>query len=182
MAFPVCNDVEQYSTTEKTEIVTELSVTPFSGGGYSCRIRRMEEDNILRRKIKAARLHAGYTQEKLGELIGISKSAVSMWETWNPKKYTKPTLENLQSFSKLTGAPLAWLLDNKESINSDWKEPADIIEFPNGRLQGAWRSRRPGLLIPCPRKTSFRYCTIYASTRRPRGCSHSVTGAMKHPA
>ena len=85
----------------------------------------------IRERIKAARLHAKYTQEKLGELIGISKSAVSMWETTNEAKYTRPTIENLQALSKITGAPVEWLLDDKADISSDWREPAEVIEFPS---------------------------------------------------
>lgn len=118
--------VEFYSTTDEWE---KLSAAPFSVGEDYSTIRYMKTH--IRERIKAARKHAGLTQEKLGELIGITKSAVSMWETSNPKKYTRPTLENLKELSKLTGAPLNWLLDDDAEISSDWKCPAEVVEFPN---------------------------------------------------
>jgi hypothetical protein len=53
-----------------------------------------------------------------------------MWETSNAKKCTSPTLENLQQLSRITGAPVEWLLDDSADISKDWKAPAEVIAFP----------------------------------------------------
>jgi transcriptional regulator with XRE-family HTH domain len=87
----------------------------------------------IRDRIKAARQHAKLSQEKLGELVGVSKSAVSMWETTNPDKYTRPTIDNLKLISQITGAPIEWLLDDSADISSDWKHRVEIIAFPNAK-------------------------------------------------
>ena len=85
----------------------------------------------IRDRIKAARQHAKLSQEKLGEMIGVSKSAVSMWETTNPDKYTRPTIDNLKLISQITGAPVEWLLDDDADISTDWKNRVEIISFPS---------------------------------------------------
>lgn len=138
------------------------------------RITGMEtsEQDVLRRKIKAARLHAGYTQEKIGELIGVSKSAVSMWETSNPQKYTRPTLDNLKSFAQITGAPLEWLLDDKIPINQDWKAPVEVIPFPSSAVQPKRQNdmvaEAARIIESLPRKDQLQilhYLRVHAATR-----------------
>lgn len=121
--------VEPYSTTSPQEITSMSSNAPLSVERYATTINGMKSH--IRERIKAARLHAQLTQEQLGERIGISKSAVSMWETTNLQKWTRPTLDNLKSLSKITGAPLDWLLDDEASISDDWKRPAEVVAFPN---------------------------------------------------
>ena len=133
-AFPLIH-VEYNSTIDERQSASRSSGSLFSDKTDSSKIRAMKTH--IRERIKAARLHAGYTQEKLGELIGISKSAVSMWETTNEKKYTRPTLENLQTFSKITGAPLTWLLDDEATISTDWKQPAEVFQFPGSEVSSA---------------------------------------------
>ena len=117
--------VEYHSTIDPDE---KLSTAPFSVEGGYMTIRHM--GTKLRQRIKAARLHAGLTLEKLGELCGVSKSAASMWETANEKKATQPTLENLKRISQVTGAPIDWLMDDSADIDANWKEPAELIQFP----------------------------------------------------
>lgn len=126
--------VEQYSTTKICEM---LSATLFQvEGDYTTIDRRSFNGNPpmgshIRDRIKAARQHAKLSQEKLGEMIGVSKSAVSMWETANPEKYTKPTISNLKLISQITGAPTDWLLDDAADISTDWKSRVEIISFPS---------------------------------------------------
>lgn len=117
--------VENHSTIIP---VVELSNTPSTE--ESCSPKISEMGTHLRERVKAARLHAQLTQEKLGELVGVSKSAVSMWETSNPQKYTRPTYENMRLLSKVTGAPLEWLVDDNAVISQDWKRPAEIFSHP----------------------------------------------------
>ena len=78
--------------------------------------------SLLRNRIKVARIYAGLTQEELGKLCEVTKSAVSCWETGNKKKSTEPTLVNLRAIAKATGAPIAWLVDDDEDIiGEQWR-------------------------------------------------------------
>lgn len=55
--------------------------------------------------IKAARQHAGWTQEKLGEAVGRTKANVGHWETGKHE----PKLEQIEAIAKATGyAPPIW--------------------------------------------------------------------------
>lgn len=86
----------------------------------------------MRQRIKAARLHAGLTQEQLGEACAVSKSAVSNWETSNFSKATNPTFDNLRCISKVTGAPVKWLLDDTVDLDHGWQQrvsDSDIVSF-----------------------------------------------------
>jgi transcriptional regulator with XRE-family HTH domain len=120
------NAVEHHSTTETCK---KSSAAPFSVEQNYTTIGCMKSH--IRERIKAARQHAKLSQEKLGEYIGVSKSAVSMWETNNLQKHTRPTIDNLKMISQFTGAPVEWLLDDNAEISSDWKRPVEIIQFPN---------------------------------------------------
>lgn len=87
---------------------------------------------MMRQRIKAARLHAGLTQEQLGEACAVSKSAVSNWETLNFSKATNPTFDNLRCISKVTGAPVDWLLDDTVDLDHGWQQrvsESDIVSF-----------------------------------------------------
>ncbi|MFD2112047.1 helix-turn-helix domain-containing protein [Thiorhodococcus fuscus] len=74
-------------------------------------------------RIKAARIYSGFTQEQIGEACGgISRNAVSMWESRRAAHRTAPTTENLVLLSKKTGAPLSWLASDHAEISPDWKK------------------------------------------------------------
>lgn len=134
MANSKYETVERYSTTNADE---KSSNAPFSvEAGYPT-IRFM--GSHIRERIKAARQHAKLTQEKLGELVGVSKSAVSMWETTNSKKYTTPTIENLKLISAFTGAPVEWLMDDDATISDSWRRPTEVIQFPGNAIEEAHR-------------------------------------------
>lgn len=124
----MCVYVERYSTPEDGIIQKESSVAPLIGVAHCSTMSVM--GSHIRERIKAARNHACLTQEQLGERIGVSKSAVSMWETTNMKKWTRPTYENLQALSRITGASIEWLMSDDSDINPDWVRPAEILEFP----------------------------------------------------
>lgn len=52
--------------------------------------------------VRAARKHAGMTQEGLGEMLGLTKGNVSAWEN----KRHDPSINQLLKISQLTGYPL----------------------------------------------------------------------------
>lgn len=74
----------------------------------------------LYKKIKAARQNAGLTQAQLGELCGVTRAAVSLWESRESRGGHAPKIENLHLISKHTGAPISWLLDEKQDLDSNW--------------------------------------------------------------
>lgn len=60
--------------------------------------------------IKKARLKAGLTQEQLASKIGVSRSAVAMWEINN----SAPTASKLLKISKILKCKIEVLLKDDE--------------------------------------------------------------------
>ncbi len=60
----------------------------------------------LYEQIQQLRKNAGFSQEKLAELMGVSRQAISKWESGA----AAPTLDNLMELSKLFGVPVGELL------------------------------------------------------------------------
>ncbi|MFE1205624.1 helix-turn-helix domain-containing protein [Streptomyces sp. NPDC058762] len=60
-------------------------------------------------RIRAARLHANLTQEKLGELAGMDRQAINRIE----QGHQSPILDNLVSIARAVGA-----------------DPGDLIKWP----------------------------------------------------
>ena len=58
--------------------------------------------------VKAAREMAGYTQEQVARLIGVSRSAVAQWESANPNM--QPSAANFKSLAKALRVPASSLL------------------------------------------------------------------------
>lgn len=61
-------------------------------------------------RLKHARLQAGLTQERMGELVGKTKAAVSNFENGQ----NNPSLETVISYATATGASLDWLVLGRE--------------------------------------------------------------------
>lgn len=57
-------------------------------------------------RIRRARTKAGLSQGRLGERVGVQRSAVAQWERITG---THPTVENLAAIAVVTGALLEWL-------------------------------------------------------------------------
>ena len=66
----------------------------------------MREQQTLGRRIQEARKAAGLSQESLGERLGVSRQAVSKWETGT----ADPSTSNLLALAKLFGVPAEELL------------------------------------------------------------------------
>ena len=58
-------------------------------------------------RIRAARQAAGLSQEKLAERLGLTRQAVTKWETGQ----SAPSTENLLRLAEVLGVPVSTLLD-----------------------------------------------------------------------
>ena len=59
----------------------------------------------LREKLIVSRNKAGLSQMELAERLGVSRQAVSRWESGD----TTPTMDKLKALAKLYGVSLDWL-------------------------------------------------------------------------
>lgn len=82
-------------------------------------------------KIHAARKAAGLTQERLAEQVGVTRGAVTQWESRNPDTKSNPGMDHLRKVAEVTGLPFAWLLDDRYS-------PGDAVHVRNLNRQGKW--------------------------------------------
>lgn len=83
-------------------------------------------------KIRRLRIEKGWTQQDLGDRIGVQKAAVNKYEDGSVVNLKRKTIEALSSAFGVAGA---WLIDD-----SDWP-PVYLDEDPEEqRLLSAWRA------------------------------------------
>ena len=83
----------------------------------------------LGEKLKEARKQAGLSQEQLSEKLGVSRSAVSKWETDNGI----PDVDNLKVISKLLNVSIDYLLDDGEVMEElVMRELYSLSEYGKG--------------------------------------------------
>lgn len=85
----------------------------------------MTEANVGE-KIKAARLRKGYTQEELGKLIGVQKSAVAKYEKGRVVNIKRSVLANI---SKVLDIPPAELVGWVEATPEETKNSNTIADI-----------------------------------------------------
>lgn len=78
-------------------------------------------------RIAAARKHAGLSQTELGKAFGLTRSAVSQWESEN----TEPTSANLRAIAMRCGVDYDWLATRRGTMikNEDSPELIEAIEL-----------------------------------------------------
>ena len=69
---------------------------------------------------KNLRMQNHYTQGQMADLLGISRSAVSMYETGN----REPDLETLEKIAKFFNVDMNYLLGSSVTVTSDNPEPS----------------------------------------------------------
>ncbi len=100
----------------------------------------MESDKKLNKtlgeKIKAGRLMAGYTQEKLAEQIGVSRQAVTKWES----DKGMPDIDNIKLISKLLNISIDYLLDDGGELDmSVVREKISLDDYEyKASFSGRW--------------------------------------------
>lgn len=77
--------------------------------------------STLAERIATARKHANLSQGVLAQAVGVSRPAVSQWES---PTGTAPTSDNLKAVAFITNAPLTWLLDDASDAVATWDPPA----------------------------------------------------------
>ena len=70
---------------------------------------------FLGQRIRDKRKEAGFTQEELGNLLGVSKVSICHWE----KDTKKPSSKNLIALSKILNTPLEYLIANDKYVVSE---------------------------------------------------------------
>ena len=70
-------------------------------------------------KIKQARIEKGYTQEELGNIVGVKKSAVAKWENGRVSEIKRSNLKKLS---------IALELDPNALLDDVEKEPVKMAE------------------------------------------------------
>lgn len=75
-------------------------------------------------RIKDLRKKHGLTQQKLGELVGVSKASISQWESGEHS----PSGDNLAVLSKALGVSAHWLATGKGSPESSNVEFVKLVQ------------------------------------------------------
>ncbi|MBO0456649.1 helix-turn-helix transcriptional regulator [Enterococcus hulanensis] len=84
----------------------------------------------LGEKLKTARKNSGLTQEQLAVKLGVSRQAISKWESDNGL----PDVENLRLLSKLLGVSIDYLLDDGNTLDvAVIREAIDLSLYDKGR-------------------------------------------------
>jgi len=103
----------------------------------------------LNEKIYHCRKKAGYSQEALAEKIGVSRQAISKWETGE----AAPEISKLPLLAKTFGVTADWLLSEEDAPESDApEEPAAPGGHPYAPCGGSarqlpdWVDHLPGFL------------------------------------
>ena len=72
---------------------------------------------LLGKNIRTARerMRPVMTQERLGEILGVSSQAVSQWEKWPRKGGTRPDIDKLPEIAKALEVSVDWLVTGHEA-------------------------------------------------------------------
>ena len=89
---------------------------------------------LVGKRIKLARELAGMTQEKLAEIVGVSRTAVVRWESGE----TDPTIDHLIEMTKVLRVSADFLLGTSDTdqVMSTLMEMASALNRLISELQG----------------------------------------------
>ena len=98
----------------------------------------------LGEKIKACRQAAGMSQEKVAELVGVSRQAVTKWEA----NQSAPNTENLFKLAEIFGTTVDFLLASREAENSPAEQIHQLYKMEEEKKAKARRDKlRSNLLL-----------------------------------
>ena len=75
----------------------------------------------LWQRLRAARRFADLAQKDIARAVGLTRSAVAQWEAAEPEHRTKPSVDHLMIVSRVTKAPLEWLLNDASRLEDLYK-------------------------------------------------------------
>lgn len=122
-------------------------------------------------KIWVCRKKAGLSQEALAEKIGVSRQAISKWET----NEAAPEITKLPLLARTFGVTADWLLDDEAGFDEEAPEEEPMSEEPVGASSARppeptypeWIDHLPGFLGRMIRKYGWLY-----------GVRMAITGAL----
>lgn len=98
----------------------------------------------LGEKIRACRQDAGMSQEKVAELVGVSRQAVTKWET----NQSAPNTENLFKLAEIFGTTVDFLLAPQETGTSPAEQIYDLYKREEaGKAEKRRRRLKKNLLF-----------------------------------
>lgn len=82
-------------------------------------------------KLKQARKGAGYSQEELANKMGVSRSAITKWET----DKGMPDINNIKAIAQLLNVSIDYLLDDGSKLDfTTTRKPINLSEFTDKKL------------------------------------------------
>ena len=84
-------------------------------------------DNNLGAKIRAARLAKGLTQEELGHLLGVEKSAIAKYENGRVVNLKQATLKSISQILDIPASELIAGSDNQQELNVNKCEDSTLL-------------------------------------------------------
>jgi transcriptional regulator with XRE-family HTH domain len=95
----------------------------------------------IHRKIKEARHRAGITQGDMAKLCGLTRNAVTLWESGREEARTSPQIPEIMIICKATGAPLEWLLSDEADVTEGWgRSEYSSLSSDEREIVSAYRS------------------------------------------
>ncbi len=119
----------------------------------------------LNEKILYCRKRLGLSQEALAERIGVSRQAVSKWETGD----AEPEISKLRSLAQVFGVTTDWLLSDAEP-----DEQHNKTEEKSEAVSPSWVNEVPGAVGRLLRRYGW-LCGVYLAVS---GFFFSLTGAL----
>lgn len=100
--------------------------------------------SLLSSKLRAARKAAGLTQGQVAARVGVTRGAVTHWESADPATRTYPGVDSLMQLANIYGVSVEWLLNNQPPA----RRPSPAATEPNARLsQAFWQAVDYELLL-----------------------------------
>jgi transcriptional regulator with XRE-family HTH domain len=79
--------------------------------------------DLLANKIRTARLAAGLTQAQVAERLGLSRGAVTQWESRSLASRTTPSINALKELAAIANVPFGFLLSEDSQTHESNAQP-----------------------------------------------------------
>jgi len=89
-----------------------------------------DQTSDLSERIKQARVNAGLTQAQVAERLGLSRGAVTLWESDNPDTRSSPSIATLREFAEVVGVSFLWILGETDQENAT----TEVASEPSKRI------------------------------------------------